>query len=357
MAADAAPPIRKCQLKSGEELDIYLFRPGRSIPPIDVEQIRDFIVQPREPWFDAAGREEVERGLGGTLRESSRDHYFLGLIGPHLVGATWYQISRRTPEIGALGYVYTDPGHRGLGVGSFLNRVAVDHFRGEGGVGLYLGTVNPIARRVYERCGFSTYNGIVMRYVAPPWKQEEFDAAFFGHSGVAQVRSVEWGDAGMIDALYASPYPSLIRDYRRRSFSHPAVPQRSCHIFPSLMVDVEQQNGAFLALETPQSRLVGAALLARNDPRVEGHVGVVDFVVQPAYMAQAAELLSALMRDAHVRGCGTLRACFASCDVEKKDVAKAVGFLPEGTMSRQLRVGDTWWDLEIFTAQLDEVAL
>lgn len=353
MHLDAALPLATRELKMGEALTIYLYRPGLSVPPVDVERIRDFIVQPREPWFDAAGREEVERGLRGGFRGSSRDYYFLGLIGAELAGATWYQVSRRTPEIGVLGYVYTDVRRRGLGVSTHLNQAAVEHFRVQGGMCLYLGTVNPIALRVYESCGFYPYNGIAMRYLTPPNVREGFDTVFFGDVGEAHVRPVEWGDAGMIDALYCSPYPYLIRDYRRRSFSHPAIRQRSCHIFPSLMVGVEEEDGAFLALENCRSRLVGAAVLSRNDPRVEAHVGVVDFVVQPAYMPQAAELLTALTTEAHARGCSMLRACFASCDVGKKDVAKAVGFVSEAVIPRQFHVGDTWWDLEIFTAYLD----
>lgn len=346
-------PIGTPILKTGETLAIHLYRPGSDIPPVAVEYVREFIVQPHKPWFDATGREEVERGLSGRLLESSRDHYFLGLIGSQLVGVTWYQVSQRTPEVGALGYVYTDPVFRGRGVSTVLNRAAVDHFRESGGVSLYLGTVNPVARKVYEGCGFYLYNGIVMRYLTPPNIREGFDATFFGYVGDAKVRPVEWGDAGMIDALYCSPYPCLVRDYRHRSFSHPAIPQQSCHIFPSIMVSVENENGAFLALENRRSRLVGAAILSRNDPHVEPHIGVVDFVVQPAYTPQATELLAALMREAHSRGCRVLRACFASCDATKKDVAKNAGFMPEAVIPGQFRVSATLWDLEIFTAHLE----
>jgi GNAT superfamily N-acetyltransferase len=354
MTRDAAVPIATRELARGEPLQIYLYHPGVSAPPVSVEQIRDFIVQPQRPWFDAAGREEVERGLNGQLRALSNDHYILGLIGSRIAGAVWYQVSRRTPEVGTLGYVYTAEDQRGLGISTILNLIAVEHFRAGGGICLYLGTVNPVAYRVYERCGFAPYNGIVMRYVAPSHQREGFDATFFGYDGAAQVRLVEWGDAGMIDALYASPYPYLIRDYRRRSFSHPTIRQQSCHIFPSIMAAVEKEAGVFLALETRRGRLVGAGFLSRFDAPIESHAGIVDFVVQPAYMAQATDLLGALVREARVLGCQVVRANFASCDTAKQEAARATGFVREAVLPRQFQVGDNWWDLEVYSTYFDD---
>ncbi|MFO7698658.1 MAG: GNAT family N-acetyltransferase [Anaerolineae bacterium] len=345
--------MAELNLKTGEILQIDTYQPGVTEPPAPLEDLRDLIVQPKQSWFGPADREEVERSLWGRLAETSQDFYFLGRIASQHVGGVWYQVSRRTPEVGAFGYTFSDPAHRNKGISYLLCAAAVEHFRDRGGLCLYLGTSNPTAHRVYEKCGFRDYNGRVMRYVAPPNEHEALDSQLFGHCGPALIRLVEWGDAGMMNALYAAPYPWLIRDYGLRSFSHPAVLQTRCHIFPEIMLRIETENGACLALENPRHRIVGAAILTRGDPRVEQDVGTVDFIVQPGYMAQAPQLVSALIETADSRGCRKVQAHFASCDQDKKQVAKRAGFQCEAVLVEQLRAGDQVFDLEVWSRSLD----
>jgi GNAT superfamily N-acetyltransferase len=336
-------------LKTGEILHLDIYQPGFTEPPAPLEEIRDLIVQPRQPWFGPADREEVERSLWGKLADTSQDFYFLGRIASQYVGGVWYQVSCRTPEVGAFGYTFSDPAHRGKGISYLLCAAAVEHFRERGGLCLYLGTGNPTAHRVYEKCGFRDYNGRVMRYAPPSREPEALDTQLFGHCGPAQIRPVEWGDAGMMNALYAAPYPWLIRDYGLRSFSHPAVLQTRCHIFPEIMLRVEAEGGACLALENPRNRLVGAAILTRGDPRVEQHVGALDFIVQPGYLAQAPQLLSALTEAAGARGCRVVQAHLASCDRDKQQAAKQAGFHREAVLAGRLLAADRGYDLEVWS--------
>lgn len=339
-------------LKNGEVLHVEVYQPGVTAPPASLEAIRDLVVQPQQPWFGPNEREEVERGLWGTLADTSQDYYFLGRIGTVLAGVTWYQVSRRSPVTGAFGYVFTEPAHRGKGISQVLCEAAIAHFQQRGGWCLYLGTANPVAHHIYEKCGFYDYNGIVMRSSAPPHAREGFDRTLFGEGGPATVRPVEWGDSGMIDALYAAPLPWFIRDYHLHSFSHPAVVQNRCHIFPSIMVPVARDESVCLVLETSDHRLVGAARLHWSDRRVEPHVGLVDFVIYPGYASHAAGLLRALLAAAAARGVELARVSLASCDQEKQQIVQACGFQLEAVLSGQLRAGTQTFDLALYGAAL-----
>ncbi len=336
-------------LSNGETLRVVILSAGAGLPQPKVEAVHDLILQPRALWFSAAERRHLDGALRGTHAEVARDCFFVGWIGDEPVGSAYYGTAASTPEIGLLAYVITEAAHRGRGICTILTRAAVSHFVDAGGVCLHLGTSNPIARNIYEGCGFRDYNGHVMRYLGPNESGDSFDAAYFAWAGAARVRRGHWGDLARVGMLYVAPHRWLIKDYPQRIYSHPAILHQRCgSILPSMMVNATGGKGGLWVLENPAGRIVGTATATRLDNEAQGHAPVLDFLTAPSYVDQAANLLLAATKAQSAAGAEQVRVFIASCDDEKAGLARDVGFQHEATLAGQIQAGTDRHDLDIY---------
>jgi len=360
-------------LRSGETLRVECFGSDAQVPRDKIKAIRDLILQPRSPWISEVERTYLEGALEGRFKSVARDRFFVGWIGDEPVGNVHYGTAAGAPEIGLLAYVITAPSHRGKGISSILTKRAIDHFLAAGGVCIHLGTGNPGARRVYQRCGFRDYNGHVMRYLALAQGWEDLNTTYpwsLGPSpgslspriketrgladvGAAKVRRGHWGDLARVAMLYVAPHRWFVKDYPERIYGHPAIVQTRCaSILTSMMVNVTQRNGGLWVLENPAQRVVGAATLTRLDGTAQSHVPILDFLVASAYSRQASDLLAAAIEALRDAGTERLRVYLASCDSEKAEIVRMVGFQHEATLAGQFRAGDDRYDLEIYVRLL-----
>jgi GNAT superfamily N-acetyltransferase len=336
-------------LKTGETLRVTSIpAAGAGLSQQRLETVHDLIVQPRTPWFSAAERKHLDGALRGSFRGVARDHFVVGWIGEEAVGNVYYGTADGLPDIGLMAYVITAPEHRGKGICSALARVAVDCFVGEGGVCLHLGTNNPAARNVYQGCGFRAYNGQVMRYLRPGLAWDGFDDDYYAWAGPAQVRPGQWGDLARVGALYVAPHRWFVKDYPQRIYSHPAIVHQRCgSILPSMMDNAIEGEGGLWVLENPAGRIVGAATATRWDSKAQGHAPVLDLLVAPSYVRQAAELLLAVLEAQLAAGAEQVQIYIASCDREKAGLVRNIGFRHEATLAGQFRAGTDCYDLDI----------
>ena len=337
-------------LRNGEKLRVEQLVPGAKEPDGKIKAIRDLILQPRKPWISEVERAYVEGALEGCFKGVARDSIFVGWVSDEPVGNVHYSTAASTPEIGALGFVITAPAHCGKGISSILTQMATRNFVAAGGVCMHLGTGNPVAHRIYQRCGFKDYSGHVMRYLAPDETWEDFDDTYFSDLGPAEVRPGHWGDQARVAMLYLAPHPWFVRDYPERLFCHPAVVQTRCgSILPSMMVNATQRNGGLWILENPAHRVVGAATLTRLDETAQSHAPILDFLIAPAYFHQAHDLLTPALSEHRGAEIKQLRVFLASCDNEKAEILQRLGFYREATLAAQFRAGDDHHDLQIYS--------
>lgn len=370
---------RTVQLHNGDELRIERFVPYVGAP---LELIRDIYEIALEVhgglthWPALADSLYVSRSLAGSFLETGLDVYFTGRIDNRLVAHVGYQTPVDARHLGSLGWVYTEPNYRGLGIGNHLTACALEDFRAQGGQCIQLGTGNPIANRLYLKHGFFDYHGQVMRRIESSQSDEDgddqaewmaesmagFDNTLFADTGPAQVRPVHWGDATQIAMLYAAPHPSFCKDYGEQLFSTP--PHRYFSVFASLMVRAEQKQGFLLALESPEKMpgktpeetlgkmIVGAVNVLPVDPLVQRHSAQLDFLVRPEYQRQAKTLLTAALERARSLPVEILWLAVAGDDEAKKAAARAVGFCHTSTQAGQLRFGERTLDLEHYRLDL-----
>ncbi len=319
------------RLRTGDELVIKMLE-----PPLG--EYADLV----GCW--ASVREHV---LGGRFKPWLFTPYFVGEIEGRVVGSMSYYTPTDTRDVGVTEFVETAEAHRQKGVASALLAAMHKRFIGDGGLALYLCTSNPIAGKLYERHGYWYGVGDGMRYLRPG--AEEFDETYLAFCGTAGVRDAHWGDLPRASALFNHPEPGwLLKDYLTQSFRETRYEQH----FVRLMRRVENRRGAFLVLENPLGRMVGAAALERVDTFYEQHVAFIGFRVSPSYMGQAVERLGAGARRAADLGVRCLQTYVAGCDEDQEALVKEAGYSLEARLRDRLRDGDRWVDMLVYSQTL-----
>jgi GNAT superfamily N-acetyltransferase len=333
------------------------FDPGAATSAAKRSAIHDLIVQPAAPWFSEVERRHVEGALSGEFGGVACDRFWIARAGAEPVANVYFSSAAGAPEIGLLGFAITAPAHRGRGIAGSLLRAALADFAARGGACMHLATDNPAAHRVYESCCFRDYQGHVMRYLTLVEGWAGFDQHYFGNAGAAQVRRAHWGDLARITLLYVAPHRWLVRDYAERLYNHPAITQTRCaSILPALMINTTERpaqagldTGGLWVLENPARRLVGAATVTPPDLSAQAHAPIIDFLVAPAYLGQAPDLLAAALDACRSGGAECVRGCMAACDHDKIEILRQVGFRHEATLAGQLKAGCDRFDLHIYT--------
>ena len=327
--------IETTKLKTGEELVIKTVQPP----------LGDYASKVG-CWGDI--RVEL---LGGQMTNWLFTPYFVGEIDGEVVGSMSYFTPTDTRDVGLVEFVHTAEKHRRKGIASALLARLIERFREDSGLALYLCTTNPIAGMLYEKHGFWYNVGDGMRYLAP--SAEDFDKTYLAFCGTASIRDVTWADLPRASVLYNHSEPQwFIKDYLTHSFRETRFESH----FVKLMKRIENQRGAFVVLENPNQRVVGAAVLERFDTFYEQHVAILSFRVCPSYFEQAPELLNAAGRRAKELSIKTLQSYIADCDDEQIQLVKAAGFSYEARLRNRLRNEDKWMDLLVYTLSLPGAA-
>ena len=285
------------KLKNGEKLVVKILE-----PPLG--EYKDKV----EYWWSKI----KERVLNGELERWSFNPFFVGEIKNEVVGSINYTVPRDIQDVGVVGMVSTKPEHRRKGVASCLMQTLIKTFIERGGLALYLCVTNPIAFKLYQKCGFKPYIGDGMRYLLPG--NENFDKTYLSFCGKATIRDAHWGDVARCAVLYNYPLPKwLIKDYPRKVFKDIRFESH----FVKIMKNVEDNKGCFLVLENPQKRVVGSACLTEMNSFYEQHIKTLDFYIHPSYLNQAQDLIQAALKKAKESRTGIIQAYLAACDEKK----------------------------------------
>lgn len=288
-----------------------------------------------------------ERLLGGDFLPWSRDRFFLMDVEGSPAGSVTLSVPRDRPEVGIVGFVNTAEPHRRKGIAKHLLSRLIKAFINEGGLALYLCTVNPVAYRLYHGLGFRSLVGDGMRYLSPT--AGDFDYTYFAHCGRATSREAHWGDLARFAALYNWPrHDDFLKDYPQRVFGEYRFEKH----FVAMMQAHEQQKGHLCVLQTAEGRVVGVCSLTQGVSYYEQHVATLDFVVVESYLNQASELITHACEVAVERGWHLLVHHQARSDRWKADVVEAAGFSPETRLSGYFKDGETEVDLVTWCRRL-----
>lgn len=321
-------------LKSGEQLAIRIEE-----PPL-LEYARK---TPGSELLDWCWPQIKEEMLGGQMRRWLHAPYALGELNGELVGSIAYYAAADRRDVGVVEFVQTAEAHRGKGISSALLGTLIERFIREGGLALYLCTTNPIAGSLYEKHGFKYLVGDGMRYLA--YGVREFDETYLSFNDDATARDATWADLARLTVLYNHAEPGwLVKDYLTNAFQHSRYESH----FVKLMRRIEDRRGAFLVLENPARRVVGAAVFERLDNYFEQHCATLSLRVCPAYLHQTPELLDVAASRAREIGISVLQVYVADRDSDQQELLAASGFSEEARFKDRLRDGDDRTDLVVY---------
>lgn len=176
------------------------------------------------------GLPDIERAIFlGSESTYSHSTLYLQREAGQIAGTCFIMQSRTRPALAGFGEVATAPAFRGQGIATDLCRQAVADFRATGGEAFFLGTVNPVAARVYQRLGWRKLAGAaVMVNLTANLSPEEFLVDYFRQPGAVEMRKAGPEIRVPMIPLILTPHDSELLDANVGLYSCRYRMQNSC---------------------------------------------------------------------------------------------------------------------------------
>ncbi|MFH1903971.1 MAG: GNAT family N-acetyltransferase [bacterium] len=292
-----------------------------------------------------------EKRFRGRLTKECKDMFFIGEINNEIVSLMWYTISE---DVGTYGMVSTKEEYRRKGISNCLMKHCLKFMDKERNLlAMYLGVTNPIAKKIYEKYGWVSYNDCpntcIMRRLKKNINQENFDKEYYRIDRKIRIRGVKRGDLPKIEALYNwTGNKQLIKNYLSHIFNNTAVEGQII----SLNNKVENNEGKFLCIENSLNHIVGIATLFDSNLNYQTHLKVLDFLVHPNYWDYTMKLLDSIIVEDEKRTKKEIISYLASCDKEKINWLKELGFKERGIIRDYFRREEEKVNLLIFSKEV-----
>ncbi len=338
----------KEELKTGEILTVKVLQSP-------LEEYVDKLIKYRGdkmPWAI-----DNEKRFKGELIEECKDMFFVGEIKDEVVSLMWYTVSG---DVGTYGLVSTKEEYRRRGIASYLMKHCLEFMDKEDGLlAMYLGVTNPIAKNMYEKYGWVSYNDcpntcIMRRLTNQNISQEKFDEGYYRYNNPVKIRKVKRGDLPKVEALYNwTGNRWLIKDYPSGIFDDTAVESQII----ALNNKVENNGGSFLCIENGLGRIVGVATLFDSNVNYQTHIKILDFFVHPNYLEYGTNLLISIIEVDKKRSERQTTSYLASSDKGKINLLKKLCFKKTGTIAGYFKKGEEEISLLVLTKGMEKCSV
>lgn len=275
----------------------------------------------------------------------------VGRMDGGMVGTASAAYAARQPEVAAVGSVLTRKEYRGLGIAARLTEIVTEVSFSAGCKASFLGAnIQPDC--VYQRAGYTYYNGGVMRALAP--QVEDFEKDYYQPGQRLKVRPAEWGDLAGVASLLVRPYEWFAADYGRGLFSGRFITQGRCvSNFGYIYYDILERKGTFMVLtgDSPH-RVLGLATITPGSAEAQKQAGILDFLLHENYYSGACALIQQTMAEARSKRMEQVSAYLVERDASKADILLGMGFREIGVLPAQLRHGENIEDVRILHLNL-----
>lgn len=267
----------------------------------------------------------IQRVLLGSERDTNLDIVYFVQDGGQIVATTHITVSRSDARIGGLGEVATVPDHRGRGLAGALCRQAAEEFDAAGGEGLFLGTANPTAARVYQRLDWENLpnTNVMLRTGSQAFIEQYF------RSGAGQPVEIAASNSAqrvtMIPLILAG-HESVVLDANAELFAVHSRRQKSCMgLYPRY--ESLAEDGAWFSA----TRQDGATVGLSSARRVDGQAIQIDtFTHNTAAATVADDLLRRAADWAASQPEPVVQAICATTDQRKRELFKELNLQPTG---------------------------
>ena len=314
----------------------------RHVAPLDAELVRQLC----QLWQDTfqVDYAPIGRVVGGSEHDTNLDIVYFVQDGGEIVATTHLTVSRRDPRIGGLGEVATVPAQRGRGLAGALCRQAAEEFDGAGGEGLFLGTANPGAARVYQRLGWENlpHTNVMLRPGSSAFIEEYF------RNGAGQPVEIAAGDSAQrvtLIPLILAGHDSVVLDANTELYAVHARHQKSCmSLYPRYESLAEE--GAWFAATRQDGAVVGLSSARRLD---EQAIQIDAFAHSAAGVGVTADLLGRAADWAASQPGAVVQAICATADQRRRELLTELNLRPTGRQC-SLAGSDGEIDGEVFAS-------
>ena len=252
-----------------------------------------------------------------------------------LLGTIHATIPKDFPTICGLSAMATHPSVRGKGLGRILFSRIIEEYESQGVTTAFLGTSNPIAAKLYHSLGFSFLSGshVMVRYA----KGDTVDFVREHYIPVRESCRISKDDSAIripLIPLVLMGATTTVLDVNTGLFHRDFVTQRSCMgLYPRYDALLSKGGHFYAALD--ETGLLGAMLST-----MPTEAGIrADFFCCDGFVKLLPQLFAQCDEDVYLQ--------IAQCDTKKQEMAKALGFFPEGE-SAMLPCGDVWLPFYIY---------
>lgn len=275
------------------------------------------------------GLPDIERAvfLGSEIAYSHSTLY-VQREDEQVAGTCFMMHSRTMPALAGFGEVATAPEFRGRGIATDLCHQAVADFRAAGGEAFFLGTVNPVAARVYHRLGWRKLAGAtVMVNLTANLSPEEFLVDYFRQPGPVDVQRAGPEMRVPMIPLILTPHDSELLDANVGLYSCRYRTQNSCMgLYPRYVRTLQNGQGACFAASTPDGRVVGLATARCTERTADECTYQIDGFTHHRFAATWPDLLQAACIWAHHQDATILQALLMAEDEAKQAIFQSLGF-------------------------------
>ncbi len=275
--------------------------------------------------------------LLGDESEWNDDTHYLAWDGEEVVGSSHLTVPKADRRLGGLGEVATPAPYRGRGIATELCRQARDAFFDQGGEALFLGTENPVARRVYERLGWKQLVGsTVMGNFRTATGPEDFLKRYFTTEGPFEAVTGSPRFRIPLIPLALIPQNRFVLDANTGLGSTDHFVQRFCmSLYPRYQRITTEDRGAWFAAVSGAGLLVGL-LTAVMDRR---HTCWLDGFTHPSVREVWHTLIDAGIEWATRNKAVATAARVVLDDGPKKEMFEKMGFEAAGEVDA-IRIGE-----------------
>jgi GNAT superfamily N-acetyltransferase len=255
-----------------------------------------------------------------------------------------------------IGPVAVEPRHRRKGLGKAILTRAIEHLTCCNIRYVYLAVSNENpARTLYEKFGFTTYNGIVMRKVFTESDRISDQTGTDGQKEI--IRRMVWGDYPGVSALMASPASMYAFDFSRGIFSERYVPcNRFLNVFPNMMEHFTKYGGFANVIVSPLSySIVAIAHIQRMPGPLQDHMAVLDFFVNDDFINRTSKLVTATIEQAKSLSLETIRIYCPAADHLKRRIIESFEPKIETRMRKHLKINNCFQDVFVYRLELANI--
>jgi len=277
-------------------------------------------------WKNIFG--SIDHLLGKTLQGAeapfNMDAFYLMCSNGQLAGTAHLTVSGDAPELGGLGEVATAEEYRGKGIATQLCGKVWDDFVSGGGRALFLGTYNPVARRVYQQSGWQELpsSHIMVRLT----ENDSTDNLFTDYFSAGRATTIKPATASAripMIPLIVTPHSERLLDANVGILSTGYAVQMSCMgLYPKYDRVCANGRGTWFAAWTEHGHLVGLATATVN----AAGACLVDGFVHEAFDETWPALMQAAIHWGEQRGIDRFVTSVACHDQKKQARYSALGF-------------------------------